>query len=78
LRDAAGFLKSTEGSAAWFWTPIWLLVAAASWGVLFGIISFAGSWAGRAGSRLLAAIAAPVVWLLQSCGFHGAAGLFNA
>jgi hypothetical protein len=78
LRQAASFLRSTEGSSAWVWTSVWLLVAAACWGILFGMITFISHWAGRAGGRLLGAIAAPVVWLLHSCGLRGLAGLFNA
>jgi hypothetical protein len=77
LGNLASFLKFSDGSAAWFWTAIWLLVAAGCWGLVGGVVGFLVKWAGRPGVRLLASAAAPMVWLLQICGLKGFAGLFD-
>ena len=77
LGNLSGFLKASNGGAVWFWTGIWLLIAAACWGLIGGIVGFTVKWAGRSGVRILASAASPMVWLLQICGLKGFAGLFD-
>jgi hypothetical protein len=77
LKSVASFLKSADGGSAWVWTGLWVVVAAACWGLVGGVVGFVVKWAGRSGGRLLASAAAPMVWLLQVCGLKGLAGLFD-
>src|SRR5262249_47952698 len=77
VRGLSGFLKSRGGGSAWFWTAVWLLVAATCWGLVGGIVGFLMKWAGRPGGRVLASVAAPMVWLFQICGLKGLAGLLD-
>jgi hypothetical protein len=77
LRAVAGFLKATDGGSVWLWTALWIIIAAMSWGLAAGAVAFTVRWAGRSGGRLLATAAAPMVWLLQTCGLKGLAGLLN-
>jgi hypothetical protein len=77
LGNVSGLLKFSDGGRVWFWTVVWLLVAAACWGLVGGTICFIVNWAGRRGVRVLAGVAAPMVWLLQICGLNRFAGLFD-
>jgi hypothetical protein len=61
----------TEGSP-WLWTASWLLLASACWALLGGIGGVLCGLAGEPGARLLAAAAAPWVWLLSFCGVQRA------
>jgi len=77
LHGLVSFMKTADGGSTWLWTTLWLLLAVASWGLVFGTAAFLIKWAGRAGGRLLTSAAAPVVWLLQICGLKGLAELFD-
>jgi hypothetical protein len=79
LRGLSGLLKSAEGGgSAWLGTLLWVLIAALCWGLIGGVAGFVLRFAGKPGSLLLAYAAAPIVWLLQTCGLKGWAGLLES
>jgi hypothetical protein len=66
------------GGSPWFWTPVWIAVAAGCWAVLGGLFGLAVGLAGSWGRWLLGWGAAPWTWLFGLCGWKRAAALLAA
>ncbi len=71
------FHSADTGGSVLLWTAVWVLVATLCWGVLGGALGFLIRLAGKPGARMLAGLAAPLVWLFQICGLKGLAGLLQ-
>jgi hypothetical protein len=65
-------LATTEGSrnAVWLWTPIWIFLAAACWGLAGALLGFILQLAGQRGLHLLRRIARPLSWTFAVVGLR--------
>jgi hypothetical protein len=61
----------------WLWTPVWIAMASACWMIIGGFAGFIMGRMGSRGARYLAIIAAPISWLLRSCGLRRAAAFLG-
>ncbi len=63
--------------SAWSATPLWLMLVAFCWAAFGAGLGYLLCALGRGGTRILAALAAPVAALCSAAGFHGLAELFS-
>jgi hypothetical protein len=74
LADAAG---RPAADAAWFWTPLWIVMASLSWGVLAGAAALVLSCAGEKSRGAFLEARKAIASLLRSCGLGRVAVLFS-
>jgi hypothetical protein len=60
----------------WLWTPLWVVVAAACWTVVGGVVGFGLRLAGQRGLALLARAGSPLAWTARLVGLEGVAAFF--
>lgn len=58
------------------WTPLWIVLAVASWTILGAFIGFGLRLLGPIGVELLAALGAPLAWLARGLGLRQTEALF--
>jgi hypothetical protein len=75
LNATAG--PSIASMSAWIATPLWIVLALGCWTFLGAAAGFALGMLGARGGRILTAAAAPLTWLLRTCGMGRAAVLFS-
>ncbi|HEY1860260.1 MAG TPA: hypothetical protein VGG61_07895 [Gemmataceae bacterium] len=71
-------LATSEGlrNAVWLWTPSWILLAAACWGLAGGLIGLALQLTGKQGLSLLGRIARPWSWTFGAVGLRRISAFF--
>jgi hypothetical protein len=74
LADAVG---RPAADSAWLWTPLWIVSASLSWGVLGAAAALILSCAGERSRGVLAETRKTVAALLRSCGLGRVALLFS-
>jgi hypothetical protein len=77
FQSAAGAIEGNlTAESAWLWIPIWITLAAVSWGIMGGALSGILGSVGQPGRRLVALMTLFVAWLLRLLGLKRAAAFF--
>jgi hypothetical protein len=69
---------TAAAGGALVWTPVWIALAASSWGLLGGAAGVLCSYAGRPGAFVLTRTAQALAVVLRGCGLERAAHFFAA
>jgi hypothetical protein len=72
-----GLFKETSlADSAWLWTPVWIVLCAACWAAIGGVLGLLLRSAGRWGLSVLGCLTWPLSTLLEAVGWKRAAAVF--